>query len=95
MNEVNTYAENLGFTIMDTGGGCTALSKTLADDSVLLITSIDGSTIPESTEEDCILERYVDDSLEESPADWDIIWESLHKCFEIAQNLSDQAEKRT
>jgi hypothetical protein len=57
-------AKNLGFSILDTGGGCTAFSKVLHDGTVLLITGEDGSSIPEAGEERCVLGHYADDSLE-------------------------------
>ena len=61
---VDVVAENLGFTTLDTGGGCTAFSKVLHDSTVLLLTGEDGSSIPEAGEENCILGHYADDSLE-------------------------------
>ena len=88
---VEEVAENLGFSILGTGGGCTALSKTLSDGSVLLITGGDGSTIPEAGEEDCILGHYIDESLEEFHMHYS---SNVDECFEIAYNLWDEVESK-
>ena len=80
---VDVVAENLGFTTLDTGGGCTAFSKVLHDGTVLLITGEDGSAIPEEGEENCILGHYADDSLEE----WSLrLKADVDECFEVAHD---------
>ena len=103
---VEEVAENLGFSILGTGGGCTAFSKTLSDGSVLLITGGDGSTIPEAAEEDCILGHYTDESLEAVVMGSHNQFHEHYKvlkgiyscnvdeCFEIAYSLWDEVESK-
>ena len=88
---VDVVAENLGFTTLDTGGGCRAFSKVLHDGTVLMITGEDGSNLPEDGEENCILGHYTDDSLEE--------WSSrlnadVDECFEIAHAWWSKARSK-
>lgn len=48
---VNFLASRHGWEGWDTGGGCTALSKTLGEDSYALITETDNPTAPDSLTE--------------------------------------------
>lgn len=55
MNELTRIAASLGFTITDTGGGCTALTAAAHDGRYALVTSADDPSAPESLDEPCVL----------------------------------------
>lgn len=55
MNELTRIAASLGFTITETGGGCTALTAVAPDGRYALLTRADDPSAPESLDEACVL----------------------------------------
>lgn len=81
-DDVAKIAAEDGFQILDTGGGCKAFYRAMLDDSILLLTTDDGSDIPETLDDQCLLGHYTDEDLceEATPVERG----TAKECFQIA-----------
>lgn len=64
MSTVTTLATQFGFAETQTGGGCTALERTLPDGSYLLITDDGGCETPRTVKTEVLVGLYEDDGEE-------------------------------